>query len=45
MTLENALVLVDRVCAMAALNREDHMKILQALELIKQSLFNPKSND
>ena len=47
MNIDNALALIDRVCGMAQLNREDHIRVSQALEFIKQSLIrtmNPDDN-
>lgn len=38
MNVENALALIDRVCGMAQLNRDDHIRVSQALEFIRQSL-------
>jgi len=46
MNEENALALIDRVCGMALLNRDDHIRVSQALEFIRQSLINNQvSND
>ena len=47
MNIDNALALIDRVCGMAQLNRDDHIRVSQALEFIKQSLIrtmNPDDN-
>lgn len=38
MSPENALALVDRVCGMAVLNRDDHIKVAQAIEILKQAI-------
>ena len=45
MNIENALALVDRVCGMAQLNRDDHIRVSQALEFIKQSLIRTTDPD
>jgi len=45
MNVEIALALVDRVCGMAALNREDHIKVAQAIEFLKQALQQPEKNE
>lgn len=47
MNPENALALVDRVCGMAVLNRDDHIKVAQAIEVLKQALqaASPKQNE
>lgn len=45
MNVELALALVDRVCGMAALNREDHIKVAQAIELLKQALQQQQPSD
>lgn len=41
MNPENALALVDRVCGMVSLNRDDHIKVAQAIEILKQAITPP----
>lgn len=41
MNIDNALALIDKVCGMVALTREDHIRVAQAIEFIKQSLSPP----
>jgi hypothetical protein len=47
MNTDNAIALIDKVCSMALLNREDHIRVAQAIEFIKRSLAPqiPPNND
>lgn len=45
MNTEHALGLIDRVCGMALLSRDDHIRVSQALELIRQLLSKTNSDD
>jgi hypothetical protein len=45
MNTDNALALIDKVCGMALLNRDDHIRVAQAIELIKQSLIKQPTNE
>lgn len=43
MNPENALALVDKVCGMASLNRDDHIRVAQAIDILKQAIQQPKN--
>ena len=45
MNNENALALIDKVCSMALLSRDDHVRVAQAIEFIKRNLLAQITND
>lgn len=45
MNPENALGLIDKVCGMAQLTRDDHIRVSQAIDYIRQLLSKQNSDD